>query len=670
VRKKVAVILSIVILLNCLGSGSRLESALAAAVPAILYVAPGGDCDGKSPCYSSPQAAADAAPAGSVIRIAAGTYSPPAGKSQVLQVTESLIVQGGYRPTDWYHAQPFAFPTIFDAQHLGSAIALDGNPDQPIDVSLGGIQIIHGQAGQGGGISGSGVTLRLVQCMVSDNQASGSGGGIYLADSSSLALELSRVYQNTSGDKGGGIAMVNASGQSSLLRSWIFGNSAASGGGGIYFAGGQLSLAAVMLVDNSVTQPVASGVGLSAENAAVNLVYTTLARNTGGAGSGLSLSGTSTLAATNLLAAGQTAALSLASPSQGTVDGVLWGSGGTWGNGANTSGSGSVTITHAYTGDPQFLGLDSTDLKTYYHIGVTSAARDRSVSTAAGFTDIENQPVFATIPDLGADEYFEAHGTIIHVDTEEGGDIEVGTADGIPENRKGAFFWTGTQWVTNDTAAHMYFTNLVTQSRLLHYTLAADLTGSSPAEQDIRDYHVSRTTYTYHIPGAGGFYRIEAARYRITTADGLQTILLNSRGNGYGQASFDIFAQNPTGDTIAIRDGSAWFNYAEGPDLAAQRPMTDPTGRAGIATTCDVQAVDHSGYWMDKNGGSDTGGLTYYFHTSSLPNRASTLGECYPDEFRVKYMASDTNTLEEFRLRPAVYSETWFESIYLPMVTR
>jgi hypothetical protein len=478
------------------------------------------------------------------------------------------------------------------------------------------------------------------------------------------------VVQNTAGDQGGGIALINPIGTSSLLRSWIFGNSAAAGGGGIFITGGQLDLEAVMLVDNSVTQPVASGVGLSAENAAVDLVYTTLARNTGGAGSGLSLSGTSTLAANNLLVAGQTAALSLTSPSHGTVDGVLWGSGGTWGNGANTSGSGSVTITHAYTGDPQFLGLDSTDLKTYFHIGISSAARDRSVSAAAGFTDIENQPVFATIPDLGADEYFEAFGTIIHVDTEEGGDIEVGTADGIPENRKGAFFWTGTQWVTNNTAAHMYFTNLVTQSRLLHYTLVADLTGSSQAEQDIRDYHVSRTPYTYIIPGAGGFYRIEAARYRITTADGVQTILLNSRGNGYGQASFDIFAQNPTGDTIAIRDGSAWFNYAEGPDLASEHAMTDPTGYAGIATTCDVQAVDHSGYWIDMDGGSDMGGLTYYFHTSSLPNRASTLGECYPDEFRVKYLISAMGTPEEFRLRPAVYSETWFESIYLPNIIR
>jgi parallel beta-helix repeat protein len=658
----------VVSLLAFLFSTGRIASA--APVTAFLYVAPGGDCIGMSPCYGNPQAAVDAAQSGDIIRIAAGSYLPPSGQTRVLHITKSLILQGGFRPTDWYDMQPTTFPTVLDASHLGSVISIDGDPNQPIHVLLEGIQIKNGQSSQGGGVSGAGVVLSMKRCVVSDNQASGSGGGIYLSSSSSLILESSRVMRNTAGNMGGGIFLSSATGNSSLLRAWIFANSAAAGGGGISVLSGQASLETVMLVDNTVTQPGAAGAGLAANGAAITLSYTTLARNTGGAGSGVSLSGTSTLTAANMLAAGQTAAFSLTTPSTGSVDGVLWGSGTTWANGANTTGSGSVTVQHAYSGDPLIVGVDSANLKTYFHIGASSPARDKSIATAAGYQDIENQRVYNAKADLGADEYYFLNPGTIHVDTEEGGDIEVGSADGIPENSKGAMFWNGSKWVTNDTAAHMFFTEVISFERLMQYTLVADLNASTPAEQDIQGYHVSRSTYTYVALAQGGVYRIEAARYRITRSDSQEIIWLDSRGNGYGQVSFNIYIQTQAGTTIAIRDGSAWFNYSEPPALAAQRSFSDPTGRAGILTSCDPLKADRSRYWVDLNGGSDMGGLTYYFHTSNLPNRTSTLGNCYPDEFRLKYMTSGTNQLEEFRVRPVVYSETFRRMVYLPSIIR
>ena len=64
--------------------------------------------------------------------------------------------------------------------------------------------------------------------------------------------------------------------------------------------------------------------------------------------------------------------------------------------------------------------------------------------------------------------------TPIHVDTEPGGDVDTGTRDqwdGQFENTNGAMFWNGSAWVTNNTAAHSYFTDLRTGQRIKEYTV-------------------------------------------------------------------------------------------------------------------------------------------------------------------------------------------------------
>lgn len=649
---------------------ANLSPVTADPVPAILYVAPGGNCLGRTPCYGHPQDAVDAAPAGSVIRIATGTYALPAGASQVVYLTKSLILQGGYRPTEWFSADPFAFPTVLDGQHLGQVMRIAGDSGQPIQVVVDGLQITKGMAIQGGGVAGSAVQLSLRNTVLSDNQATGSGGGLYLSGDSGLTLEYSRVISNTAGDVGGGLALHSSSGQSQLTRSWISGNHALNGGGGLSLVGGQAQLTTVMLVDNVVTQPGANGSGAAASGASLNLAYATVARNTGGAGTGVSLSGTSTLTATNLLAAGQVVAVSASAPSSGTVDGVLWGAGSIWANGANTAGSGSLAVQHAYSGDPLFVALDPANRLTYFHLSAASPARDRSVSAVASYTDIDNESVVNAIADLGADEY--SVGGSIHVNVEAGGDIEIGSPDGNPENNHGALFWNASQWVTHGTSAHMYYTDLRTTERLKHYAMIADIDDSAAPELDVANYHLSRTTYTYTVPAqAGGIYRIEASRYRLTANDSPETIWLNSRGTGTGQAYFDIFVQSAVTATLAIRDGSAWFTYSEPIALAAQHDLQDPAGRAGTLTTCDLQDIDRSRYWLDLNGGSDMGGLTYFIHTSHFSHGVVSLGPCFPDEFRVKYLQSATKALEEFRLRPDVVSEIWLPAtLYLPFIRR
>ena len=64
--------------------------------------------------------------------------------------------------------------------------------------------------------------------------------------------------------------------------------------------------------------------------------------------------------------------------------------------------------------------------------------------------------------------------TPIHIDIEAGGDVDSGTRsqwDGQLENINGAMFWKGSMWVTNNTAAHSYFTDLRTGKRIKEYTV-------------------------------------------------------------------------------------------------------------------------------------------------------------------------------------------------------
>jgi len=79
--------------------------------------------------------------------------------------------------------------------------------------------------------------------------------------------------------------------------------------------------------------------------------------------------------------------------SSALVDGVLW-----YGNGANTSGDGSITVLNETAGDPLFE-VDG------YHLREGSAAIDEGVATDVT-TDIDgDRRPLGDGPDVGADEY-------------------------------------------------------------------------------------------------------------------------------------------------------------------------------------------------------------------------------------------------------------------------
>ncbi len=94
--------------------------------------------------------------------------------------------------------------------------------------------------------------------------------------------------------------------------------------------------------------------------------------------------------------------------------------------------------------------------------------------------------------------------TLIHIDTEPGGQI---VFSGTVVNAHGTAFWNGYDWVTNDTAAHQYFTDLRTGQRLKEYVVTEvdSTTANLGSVSAPAGYTVTKRLYTYTTTkGTGG----------------------------------------------------------------------------------------------------------------------------------------------------------------------
>ncbi len=109
---------------------------------------------------------------------------------------------------------------------------IDDNNTQN-DLTFENLRFINGNDGAyGGGIGGQNVNLVLTNCIVEDNEVTGSyGGGIATrGTSSSLTLNNTIVRNNKSGSYGGGIGIMDGA-QVTMIDSEISNNSAGYGGG-------------------------------------------------------------------------------------------------------------------------------------------------------------------------------------------------------------------------------------------------------------------------------------------------------------------------------------------------------------------------------------------------------------------------------------------------------
>ena len=258
--------------------------------------------------------------------------------------------------------------------------------------------IVYNRAdGQGGGLHLRESNATLIANTVMSNTASDEGGGLYLVGSSPT-LVGNAIIANVAGTDGGGLYLWESN--PTLSSNTIVGNRATLGGG-LYVRESNPRLASNIVADNQVTT---NGSGLYVEASSPRLWHTTIARNTGGDGSGLYVTvgvNYSTVGLTNTILVSQTVGIVATADNTATLEATLWGDG-AWANTADIGGAGTIlTGTSNFHSDPLFADPSAGD----YHLKDGSEAIDNGVDTGAGFdVDLDLRPIGAGF-DIGADEF-------------------------------------------------------------------------------------------------------------------------------------------------------------------------------------------------------------------------------------------------------------------------
>jgi predicted outer membrane repeat protein len=168
------------------------------------------------------QAAIDTLPAGSTIRVCAGTYAPITIRKNLTLIGEGDGVNSGSN-------------TILDAGGTGRVVDVGSG----VTASLQGLRVTGGFTTLGGaGVYNQG-TLTMTDCTVIGNSTPDivQGGGIF--NGWNLTMTTCTISQNFAENFGGGIA---TSGNLALVGCTLSGNTSGKGGNAIWCAGGTTTL--------------------------------------------------------------------------------------------------------------------------------------------------------------------------------------------------------------------------------------------------------------------------------------------------------------------------------------------------------------------------------------------------------------------------------------------
>lgn len=369
------------------------------------HVAP--SCAGvPAPCYTTVQAAVDAADPGDVIMVAAGTYTgvtSRAGVTQTVYISKSVTIRGGYTTAFTEPPDPQTNPTTLDAQGQGRVMYIIGN----ITPTIEGLQITGGNTNNAGGDNweiqgnGGGVAAITASLTFKNNQVIGNtaldAGGILLLRSSGL-LSDNIVIGNTATWASGGVCLYTS--EAMLWGNTIAGNAAFSGGGIYIFYNSNATLVNNFIAENFATS---MGSGVYVEGSSAKLMQTTFVQNAPGDRIGIfvrdGIGGSSTAILTNTILVSQTIGISVTGGSKAILESTLWNN-----NLTNWAGTGIITAINNYTGDPALVAPFNYP-NPDYHLAPTSAAIDKGINAGVA-TDIDGQPRPQGAGfDLGADEY-------------------------------------------------------------------------------------------------------------------------------------------------------------------------------------------------------------------------------------------------------------------------
>jgi hypothetical protein len=248
------------------------------------------DCTGApAPCYTTIQAAVDAADPGDEIRVEQGHYTGvhvQGGARQVVYISKTVTIRGGY-DNGFQQSFPLTQPTVVDAEGQGRVIYITGN----ISPTVEGLWITGGNAsnalvlnGRGGGIYSRDASPIIANNVISHNVAytstssGGQGGGIYVFEAPGSAVisgnQVISNVANTSFQGFGGGILVNDADGIWLMNNVVLSNTAAITGGSGYGGGIALDNSEGAIVDgNRVEYNVAHAGMVYGEGGGIGIEY-------------------------------------------------------------------------------------------------------------------------------------------------------------------------------------------------------------------------------------------------------------------------------------------------------------------------------------------------------------------------------------------------------------
>jgi hypothetical protein len=431
----------------------------------------GNDCsESNNPC-ATVQYSVDVANEGDEIRVAEGTYTGVSGRpapsgyngpsviTQVLYISKSLDINGGYDITNWITSTPNTNPSILDAQGNGRVIFIGTGAT----VNLNGLIVENGNAiglkgsfvDVGGGMHILTSTVNIINSTISNNDAGNisnmpsMGGGIFSYDSS-LTLIGNTIISNTTNLLAAGIRLEKS--QAEIVNNIIQGNKTrfccpfSSAGGGLSADLSDLSIEGNLFISNQAEEGSALIISSSQASLSSNIFANNLDGSIANDGKGVILDDGIYEFTNNVIQNSGQFGLYLhefsGQVSHNTIInnhsqfgygvGILLGSDTTmdvltitnsiivsqtvgiqvgefneihidsilW-NAVTTTitGTGVISVENEYFGDPAFA-------PDGYHLTENSAALDNGIPTSV-ITDIDGEPrPYGAAPDLGADEYF------------------------------------------------------------------------------------------------------------------------------------------------------------------------------------------------------------------------------------------------------------------------